>query len=219
MPDSTASERPEDAVAADGGDRTEFGHALLFTGHMIDRADREHPRFPAWAEGRARAAIHAAIANLEWMGAGTSVGLAGGASGGDILFHECCEELGIPTRVLLAMPADAFEQESVAPAGPGWVRRYHRLLKKAGAAPAIMQQSDGLLEGETDSVWQRANLWMIEEASRLARERALLALWDGKVGDGPGGTEHFLQVARGCGIRVLPPIMMEDVLRGGDESA
>jgi len=218
MPDSAPIERPEDAHAAgargDGG--TKFAHALLFTGHMIDRADRKQPRFPAWAEGRARDAIHAAIAGLEWKHPGATVGLAGGASGGDILFHECCEELGIPTRVQLALPADAFEEESVAPAGPGWVERYHRLLEKAGAELHIMQPSDGMLEGATDNIWQRANLWMIEEANRLATERALLALWDGKVGDGPGGTEHFLEVARECGIGVLAPIMMERVLASGE---
>lgn len=217
MRDSAEMERRGDAHAADarGEDGTEFAHALLFTGHMIDRADRKLPRFPAWAEGRARAAIHAAIASIEWKHPGTTIGLAGGASGGDILFHECCEELGIATHVLLALSADAFEQQSVAPAGHGWVERYHSLLEKAGAALHIMQPRDGLLEGATDNVWQRANLWMIEQAGRLATERALLALWDGKVGDGPGGTEHFLEVARGYGIRVLPPIMMESVLSSG----
>jgi hypothetical protein len=196
-----------------GASQKEFAHALLFTGHMIDRSDRKQARFPAWGEGRARNAIHAAIAGLEWMHPGTTVGLAGGASGGDILFHECCEELGIPTRVLLALPVDEFEEASVAPAGTSWLARFHQLLAKAGPEVHIMQPRDGLLEGATDNVWQRANLWMIEEASGMAEERALLALWDGKVGDGPGGTEHFLQAAEGCGIRVLPPIRMEMVLQ------
>src|SRR5436305_12969923 len=92
-----------------GDVRQQFAHALLFTGHMIDSADRKEARFPARAERRGRAAIHAAIEGLEWRQAGATVGLAGGASGGDLLFHECCEGLGIPTRVLLAMPADEFE--------------------------------------------------------------------------------------------------------------
>ena len=74
-----------------------------------------------------------------------------------------------------------------------------------------MESGDGLLEGATDNVWQRANLWMIEKASSLAPERALLALWDGKTGDGPGGTEHFLQAARQCGVRILPVIPMEAI--------
>src|SRR6266567_3643560 len=166
-----------------------FAHALLFTGHMIDRPDRSQARFPPWAEGRAREAIHSAIAGLQWAHAGTTLGLAGGASGGDLLFHECCQELGIPTRVLLALSPDEFEAISVAPGGPGWVRRFRTLIEKAGGQLHVMQESDGLMEGATANVWQRANLWMIEEAVRLAPERALLALWDGKTGDGPGGTE------------------------------
>ena len=220
MPDPTPTHPPDKAntAASPGDNRWEFTHALLFTGHMIDRADRRHARFPAWAESRARNAIHAAIAGLEWAQPGTTVGLAGGASGGDVLFHECCRELGISTRVLLALPPHEFESASVAPAGPGWVKRFHKLLDIAGPALHIMEKNDGLLEGASDNIWQRANLWMIEEANRLASERALLALWDGKAGDGPGGTEHFLQVARSFGIRILPTIEMQKVLRMDDKS-
>jgi len=190
----------------------EFAHALLFTGHMIDRPDRRQARFPAWAENRARRAIHDAIAGVHWNTAGATVGLAGGASGGDLLFHGCCEALGIETRVLLALPPKQFEAESVTPAGSEWVARYEALLSKAGSRVKVMHEHDGLLEGPTDNVWQRANLWMIEEAGRLAGECALLAMWDGTVGDGPGGTEHFIQVARMRGIRMLPQIQMQSLL-------
>jgi hypothetical protein len=187
-----------------------FGHALLFTGHMIDQAGREHARFPAWAESRARNAIRDAITAFTWARPGHAIALSGAASGGDLLFQECCEELGIPTMVLLALPRDEFEAASVAPAGPEWVRRYRSLLERCAPDRLhVMEGGDGLLEGATDNVWQRANLWMIEKASSLAPERVLLALWDGKTGDGPGGTEHFLQVARRCGVRILPVIPME----------
>lgn len=217
MPDSTPMRPPGYALPEES--RRPFAHALLFTGHMIDRPNRRHARFPAWAEGRAREAIHAAIAALEWTQPGTTVALAGGASGGDLLFHECCRELGMATRVLLALPRDEFEANSVAPAGPGWVTRFHALLEDADPAIDVMQESDGLLEGATDNIWQRANLWMIEEAGRLAPERALLALWDGKLGDGPGGTEHFLRAAARCGIRTLPVIEMRALLQSESPSA
>lgn len=189
-----------------------FGHALLFTGHMIDSAGREHARFPASAESRARTAIRDAIMAITWAQPGKTIALAAAASGGDLLFQECCEELGILTMVLLALPRDEFEAESVAPAGPGWVKRYHALLDRTAPERLhVMESGDGLLEGATDNVWQRANLWMIEKASALAPERALLALWDGKTGDGPGGTEHFLQVAGQFGVRILPVIPMEAI--------
>jgi hypothetical protein len=194
-------------------DRHEYAHALLFTGHMIDSADRAQPRFPGSAERRARRAIREALAAVTWTRPGNTIALAGGASGGDLLFHECCEELGIPNRVLLALPPDEFEAASVAPAGRAWVDRFHALLKKLGPDRIhMMEGSDGLLERSTENIWQRANLWMIEEATALAAEQALLALWDGKAGDGPGGTEHFLQAAQQAGIHVLPVISMQSLL-------
>ena len=95
------------------------------------------------------------------------------------------------------------------------MQRFHALLERAASDGLhVMTSKDGLLEGATDNIWQRANLWMMEQAIALAPERALLALWDGQVGDGPGGTEHFLQVAGSFGIRVLPPIRMEGLLEG-----
>ena len=205
--------RPESAASLRNEGAWAFAHALLFTGHMIDQAGRKHPRFPAWAESRARRAIRDAVTAIAWTQEGMTIALSGAASGGDLLLQECCEELGIATMVLLALPRDEFEAASVAPAGPGWVRRYHALLERT--APdrlRVMEHGDGLLEGATDNVWQRANLWMIEMASALAPERALLALWDGETGDGPGGTEHFLQVARRGGIRILSVIEMMTLL-------
>ena len=214
MPQYTsASDASQQSRGGHAEGRGPYAHALLFTGHMIDRADRDKPRFPAWAEARTRRAIREAIGTVTWTHPGSTIALAGGASGGDLLFHECCNDLGIPTRVLLAMPPDEFEATSVAPAGPAWVDRFHALLNRLGPDRThVMESSDGLLEGATENIWQRANLWMIEEATAIAGEQALLALWDGNAGDGPGGTEHFLQVARQSGIHVLPVISMQTLV-------
>jgi hypothetical protein len=192
-----------------------WAHALVFTGHMIDRADRKTPRLPAIAETRARAAIRAAIVAIAWEREGETLGLAAAANGGDLLFHEVCGELGIVTRVMLGVPVEEFLAESVAPAGADWVRRYRALLAKRGPdGVRAMGPGDGLLEGATDNVWARANCWMAEQAVAEAPERALLALWDGSVGDGPGGTEHFVRLAERQGIRFLPPIATQALLEG-----
>jgi hypothetical protein len=206
-----------EALASPLGKQWSYGHAVLFTGHMIDHADRAEPRFPASAEGRTREAIHAAVSATSRQAAGEVIGLAAAASGGDLLFHEVCFELDIPTRVLLALPVEEFEAASVAPAGADWVRRYHALLDQHGPENVlIMGAGDGLLEGdpagETDNIWQRANLWMIEQAVALAPKRTLLALWDGKTGDGPGGTEHFVEIAAAHGVRLAPLIAMQSLL-------
>jgi hypothetical protein len=189
-----------------------YAHALVFTGHMIDRPDRAEPRFPAWAEGRARAGIRDAILRLQWAGPGESLGIAGAANGGDLLFHEVCGELGIATRVLLALPVAEFVARSVAPAGARWVERFYALLAARAGDVSVMGDGDGLLEGKTVSAWQRANLWMLEEAMAVASERMLLALWDGGAAGGPGGTEHRANAARRVGVGVAAVIDLRRVV-------
>ena len=200
-------------LSAERGSGERFAHALLFTGHMIDRADRAHPRFPASAEETVRDAIRRALTAVMSEQSGSIIGLAGGACGGDILFHEICEELNVPTRVLLGLPPEQFLEASVAYAGAGWIKRFHRLLKRSGPNNVLVMTGDRT-DGEpaSRSLWERTNLWMIDEAVAAAPQQSLLALWDGAVGDGPGGTEHFIQVARQRGLRVLEPIAIRTLL-------
>src|SRR4051794_259116 len=74
---------------------------LLFTGHRVDDEDRiakgRTPRFPRTpqAEDAARDAIAASIQRALGSPRDVAFGIAGGASGGDILFHETCKQAGI----------------------------------------------------------------------------------------------------------------------------
>jgi hypothetical protein len=181
---------------------------LLFTGHQIDAPGRKQPRFPADCEALARAAIRVAV-EREVRRYGGAVGIAGGASGGDILFHEVCAELGVQTKLYLALPPELYVPESVAPAGKDWVGRFQTILSRLAAAPVLAQtrEEPGLpgYSGD-DSIWHRNNLWMLNEALTAGAENVtLIALWDGKKGDGPGGTADMIQIARarGAETRVL----------------
>ena len=99
-----------------------LARVVLFTGHMVDRPDRpaDKARFPRTreAEAKARAAIEEALRGELAEAGGVSLGIAGGACGGDILFHEVCKTLGIPTQLYLALPPDQFQVESVQHGGP-----------------------------------------------------------------------------------------------------
>jgi hypothetical protein len=69
-----------------------------------------------------------------------SAAYAGGASGGDILFQEVCAELGIETRLYLAVQARTYVTTSVDKAGSDWVQRFWNLHSrprgaKSGANP------------------------------------------------------------------------------------
>jgi hypothetical protein len=184
---------------------------VLFTGHMVDKADRpaDRMRFPptAAAEAKARAMIEEALrAELAEEG-GVSLGIAGGACGGDILFHETCAALGIPTQLYLALPQEKFQVESVQRGGPAWVERYRQLCERV--PPRVLQDGIALPRWLADKpgydVWQRNNHWMMFSALATdARHLTLVALYNReREPDGPGGTAHLVAMARKWGFKCV----------------
>jgi Tetratricopeptide Repeats-Sensor len=179
---------------------------LLFTGHRVDEDGRAKPRFPREREQVARDALKKAVQE-EQAGAGAiAYGIAGGASGGDILFHEVCRELGIQTRLYLALPPDQFVTHSVASGGSTWVDRFHRLLEKVPVR--VLQEAEDpphWLTGKANyGVWQRDNLWMLYNALAYGAPKVtMIALWDGGVGDGPGGTADLVAQAQARGAKTV----------------
>ena len=134
------------------------------------------------------------------------IGITGGACGGDILFHEVCGELGIPTQMYLALPKEQFVVESVAFAGNGWIDRFgklleilpHPVLTDHKELPKWLQKKAGY------DIWTRNNLWELNSALvNGGMHMTLIALWDGKGGDAPGGTEHMVNEAKARGARVI----------------
>jgi hypothetical protein len=175
---------------------------ILFTGHRLDAPDRATPRFPAAKESQARAMIREAVANIQAKSVGKLLGLSGGASGGDILFHEVCEELNIPSQMFLVLPKADYIRASVADAGPGWIERFNRLYEKLKVR--VLSDSDRLprwLRAKKDySIWTRSNLWMLHNALAISQDHlTLIALWNGATGDGPGGTEDMVKRAQDRG--------------------
>jgi hypothetical protein len=203
-PAPAAAETPESPAS----EAKEPKRVLLFTGHMIDAPGREEPRFPPGKEDVAREAIRKAVAaELERPG-GVAYGIAGGASGGDVLFHEVCAELGIPTRLYLALPKGDYIAASVQPAGPEWVERFNQLYQEHPETRVLARTEDlpRWLSEKTEpySIWQRNNLWMLHNAlADEGRNLTLIALWNGKEGDGPGGTRDLVEKVRERGAKVI----------------
>ena len=185
---------------------------LLFTGHMIDTEKREAPRFPNTKEKivAAKRAIAEVVAD-EQKASGIAFGIAGCASGGDILFHRVCEELDIPSQILLALPHDRYIQASVAPAGPEWVEAFNKLTQ---SHPVILLNEDK----PDNNIWQRNNLWLLHSALAAAggENVTLIALWNGEAGDGPGGTGDLVQQARERGAKI---VILDTKKIFGDSSA
>ena len=184
---------------------------VLFTGHMVDSPDRpkDKMRFPptAKAEAAARAMIEQAMRTELALEGGISFGIASGACGADILFHEVCFALGIPTRLFLALPQDQFQVASVQRGGPDWVERYHRLCERLPAR--VLQESKTLPRWLTDKpgydIWQRNNRWMMFNAiASGTKNRTLVALYNrDREPDGPGGTAHLVRDAQHWGFKAI----------------
>jgi tetratricopeptide (TPR) repeat protein len=175
-------------------------HVVIFTGHRLDEPGRTPPRFPATCVAAASAKIRSCLAELQ-----PTIAIAAAASGGDMLFHEMCEQLGIRSLVRLVMPEGLFANESVADAGADWVDRFWALIKARQAKGDI-----GILSPEAElpvwlrrrpgySIFQRGNVWMLEEALAMNPQRlTILALWDGTEGRA-GGTGEFMAHAERVG--------------------
>ena len=175
-----------------------FDIAILFTGHMTDLPGRAIPRFPQEAEPAAWRAIRSAIENARARSKGRLVGIASGARGGDLMFHEACRLFGIERRMVLPFATDAFIQTSVAGIpNAGWETKFWDNWNSLAA-----NERETLLPAVDDKGYALCNGRMIELALALAPAYELIALWDGKGGDGPGGTADHVQTVKQIGGRI-----------------
>ncbi len=162
---------------------------FLFSGHMIDAPGRERPRFPADKEPIAAAAI---AAKLDELGARAGDrGVCGAACGGDLLFAEAALQRALSLEIYLPLPEPEFLKVSVEFAGDGWRRRYVAVMRHP--AVSVLAAPDVLGPPARDAnPFERANLWMLEQAMRWGPPRVhFICLWNGEGGDGPGGTRHM----------------------------
>jgi hypothetical protein len=181
---------------------------ILFTGHRVDEKGRKAKRFPPDKEDVARAEVRKVVEAELKKANGKAIGIAGGASGGDILFHEVCVELNIPTHLYLAFPREDYIRESVQSAGEEWVERFNQIYTKANNKRVLAQSKDlpAWLQQKTKyTIWQRNNLWTLSNALALDKgggpNVVLIALWDKQEGDGPGGTKDMVEQALNHGAR------------------
>ncbi len=193
---------------------------LVFAGHRIDAPDRDTSRFPPDKEAVAREEIKKRILKEMNEGAGVATAYAGAASGGDILFHEVCAELGIETHLYLAVQPQIYVTTSVSKAGPDWVRRFWdlhkahadrkrvRVLNPMTTAPKdpVEYLPAWLRDKGNYSIWQRNNLWMLFNALAEGYDETgnpnltLIALWDGAPGN-TGGTGDLVEKVEELGAR------------------
>jgi class 3 adenylate cyclase len=173
----------------------------VFSGHMIDRPGRAQPRFPAQLERAVREAIRQKLVKH-----GAGIGYASAACGSDILFLESLLELKGQAYVVLPYERKQFMKDSVEIADePQWAERFVNVLKQASDVMVASEQpmEEGALSFEYTNLLLHglANI----RAERFDTELVPIAVWDGKPGDGPGGTASVVERWRklGCKIELI----------------
>ena len=166
---------------------------MLFSGHMIDAPDRPVPRFPAAREPLAKRAIDDVLRVFDAGPADLAV--TSGACGGDLLFCEAVLARGVPLELFLPFEPPVFAVKSVDFAGADWHRRFEAVCRAAGHVDAA-RAADGV------DPYEHTNLRMLAAAQAHGAEKVrFVCLWDGRGGDGPGGTAHMAQQVREAGGR------------------
>jgi tetratricopeptide (TPR) repeat protein len=179
------------------------------TGHVIDSPDRRVPRFPPTREASVRLRMEALL--KRW---GVGVGYSGAAGGADIIFAETIHALRGGTCLILPVDRETFCRWSVEGSGGEYVKRYREALANAvfvSESPFTRQDLEG------GGLWDFGNRMILGSALRRASELEtslkVLAVWDGKRGDGRGGTADMVELSRrrGLTVHVIDPMNDEIV--------
>ena len=177
---------------------------VLFAGHLTDSPGRTAPRFP---EAAVPDVAEGVAAFLERCAPGRAVpllGFASAARGGDLLFLEAMQARGDEFHVVLPCDVDAFRACSVESTDEpnGWGERFDHILA-AAASVWILPAEPG---PPTAEAFAYGNQVLHGLALQKAREFELddnhlltLAVWDGRSGDGHGGTASCVQNWRARG--------------------
>jgi hypothetical protein len=165
---------------------------VVVSGHMVDTPDRPRPRFPP--EEVPRVAAEVAAAMERWSVGPATTLVTGGARGADILAAEAALARGARLRLVLALAPDEFVDASVALPGSDWTGRFRALLGKADVE---------VVDGDGEDVFTLTNERILALARGLDEHPHAIVVWDGRRGDGPGGTEDFVRRLGAAGERLV----------------
>jgi len=187
----------------------ELPSVVVFAGHMVDRPDREVPRFPPQLEPAVDNAIRQRLKELS-----AGFGFASAACGSDILFHEAILDMKGETHVVLPYQKELFMKESVdIIRGANWIERYEHVVARAVEVQEVSRQS----QTNGNVLYEFANLMLHGLASvraeQLDTKLVPLVVWDGKSGDGAGGTASAVERWQrlGLGVEIID---LAEILRG-----
>jgi class 3 adenylate cyclase/tetratricopeptide (TPR) repeat protein len=170
----------------------------VFAGHLIDRPGRLPPRFPPELEAAVRRELTDTLGRHN-----IGFGYASAANGGDILFLEVLQDIGAEQSIVLPYNRTQFLTDSVdfVP-GANWADRYHAALDRAAQVTIASEQR--MLSGAMSYEYGFLLLdgMAAVRAEELDTRLLCIAVWDGQVGDGPGGTAASIDYWRQAGREI-----------------
>jgi len=187
---------------------------LLVTGYSTDKGAANGSRSPLSKEheNRTKEAIKRAVASEQKRAERILFGMASGASGGELLFHEVCQELQIPTRLYLPMPVDQFvgDYVSISEDQDDWIERFNKIYSNT-TYRSVLNNSDELprwLQLKPHySLRRQGNLWMLQhalfEGLQSGAQITLIALWNGKEDDRTFGIADLVRRVRETRIKYI----------------
>jgi class 3 adenylate cyclase len=165
---------------------------VVFAGHLIDRPGRSTVRFPPASEEAASEAIRRRLKELA-----PAIGYSSAGCGGDILFLEALLDASAEAHIVLPYGREQFRADSVdLGSGSGgdrgywdrWSDRYARVLDRAAEVVTTSEQRMGAGVTSFEYGFRWLDGAAAVKADELETELIALALWDGRPGDGVGGT-------------------------------
>ncbi|MGH9847645.1 MAG: hypothetical protein ACREEM_53825, partial [Blastocatellia bacterium] len=202
-------------------------HILLFVGYRLEQNASASAKpgkgpttaeFPRGVENEARIkkaieqAVREELQDAQKQGAKLLFGISGGANGSELLFHEVCRELEIPTHLYLAIPRDQYVGRfvSVFNEPNDWFDRFNEAYDRAEVRVELSDSADlprWLQLKPNYDVRRRSRLWMLQHTlvNRIVHDAhaTMIALWDGNVGVTTGGFDDLIQRALDNGINLV----------------
>jgi class 3 adenylate cyclase len=167
-------------------------NVLIFSGHMIDSADRLRPRFPSHLVPAVAKEIKERVHRCD-----AQIGISSAACGSDLLFIEAMLERGAEIHVVLPWRKEEFLRTSVAITDDSyWTQKFDQLLNEVTSVTYLSQQSAP--GGNLGYVYcsDCMNGMALYRAETIGSDVTPVAVWDGKRGDGLGGTSSFVHFWR-----------------------
>jgi hypothetical protein len=141
---------------------------------------------------------------LDMVGPGNVKAIAGGCCGGDILFHEICQELGVPSDLYLPFSDEQFIPHFVQADDPQWIERFRKLSTTIPvvALQASAEMPKWLKDREGYTFIERWNSWMLSTARSMEADVTLIGICDESRADNEGIAD-FVRKAKQTGVKPI----------------